>query len=184
MKRLLPGAFAVVLVASAAVAGYPARQFQITFRDQKGKTKLHLAVVDGKLTTLPEPLRSQDRTAKTSDIWYVDGTRLKSAAGGYLAYDLSGDDARVFLAPMPGDNTEWKQELKPEGATSRTLSDVKGWTATFYAGRGKAMGRALCAAEPEPGDGEKADGPPQYQTRIGSTPSSLRAYAWREVIHP
>ena len=125
-------ALALVLVAAAPASGsVPSPEARITFPGfiLPGPS---LAVVDGKLTVTYGPVKPV--RGKTSDVWYFEGTRIKSATGrGYLAYDPSGKDNRVFLAPRPGRDTEWRIRSWREG----TGGEVLGWNSTFAPARGK-----------------------------------------------
>ena len=73
-----------------------------------------------------------DRKA-APDKWYVDGGRLKSSVGGgYLAYDVSGKDPKVFLASGPGGGAEWDivvhRRRESDYATVRAANGpFKGW---------------------------------------------------------
>jgi len=160
----------VAVSASLALGGFPSRKFQISFPNPGGKT-LYLAVVDKKPTG-----------SAAAGVWYIDGTRIKAASGdGYLAYDLSGKDNKVFLVPKPGDNTDWKVTATEIRGPSGKPGDVEGYRSSFYAAAGKLAGKSLCLQTLKPKEGEK--GAPTYQPVLGGDDSWPEATALREVDH-
>src|SRR5262245_46367511 len=123
MRRPSLVALALVLAAcSVCAAGIyaPTAFFGIT------------AWVDGNQTRKPEHVRVQDgqlafgegkpwsdwkdREEPRPDRWYVLGRKIKSSVGrGYLAYDPSGQDPRVYLSRTAGEGTDWKISDRDEG---------------------------------------------------------------------
>jgi hypothetical protein len=168
-SRCLLVVLVVALSASIAAGGFPSRKFQITFPNPGGKT-LYLAVVDKKLAA-----------SAAAEVWYIDGTRIKAASGdGYLAYDLSGKDNKVFLVPKPGDNTEWKVTTNEIRGPSGKPEDVEGYRSSFSAARGKLAGKALCLQTIKAKEGEKV---PTHQPVLGGEDTWPEATAFREVDH-
>jgi hypothetical protein len=169
---------------AVAEAGFPSPKFKITLRDSKERT-VFLAVVNGKLNAVPNPAKAATGKGKTSAVWYIDGTRLKSASGcGYLAYDLSGKDSRVFLVPKPGGNTEWKVTDIEKHGKSHTPGDIVGWHAYFQVGKGKYTGRYLSLEEDRPMAKGRQRNRPVYRAIVSSDESRPHAGAWRPVVHP
>jgi hypothetical protein len=86
--------------------------------------------------------------------WYILATQIKSSMGkGYLAYDLTGKDARLFLAAKPGENTEWSitlmrdpREKEGQLATIRVANGpMKGWSICLESSAGAGGARAVLA---------------------------------------
>src|SRR5215216_3706082 len=101
---------ALVLFAGLARAGIGTDKFIIYWG---GKCLFDTA--DGKVTLKNGTLRLDDSGAPAYGRWYILGTQIKSSMGkGYLAYDLTGKDPRLFLAAKPGRNTEWSITLVPD----------------------------------------------------------------------
>src|SRR5262249_51176963 len=100
MSRRSVMSLAVVLaVGSACVAGTPTNLFTVTL---KGGGKGYLGVRDGKLGLGKSTFGSVADTKDADDRWYVLGTQIKSSVGrGYLAYDTTGKDPKVFLVAKP-----------------------------------------------------------------------------------
>jgi hypothetical protein len=77
----------------------------------------------------------EDREEAGPDRWYVLGTKIKpSVGGGYLAYDPSGKDPRVYLSHDAEEGTDWKIGERSEakyvyryGVTQAVSGKVKGW---------------------------------------------------------
>jgi hypothetical protein len=143
-----------------SAASEPSSEFHLTYRTSFGRT-YYLAVVDGPLTvtgSLPRAVKG-----KTSAVWYVEGTRIKSETGrGYLAYDPTGKDDAVFLAPRPGRNTEWWSPALGETPKDRGPRGEKGWTSLFYAANRKVKDRWLCLEFRRGGKGRE-DTRPAYR---------------------
>src|SRR5438270_6829996 len=92
----------LLLTASVCLAGIPASFFTI-----HGKDAGMARVDDGKLTLGASSINKVPDRQEAPDKWYVGGTQIKSStSGSYLAYDTTGKDPKVFLAPRPGDGTE------------------------------------------------------------------------------
>ena len=173
-------------------AGFPSHKFKITFRDDSRKRTVFLAVVNGKLKAVPGPPKEATGKGKTSAVWYIDGTRLKSASGcGYLAYDLSGKNSRVFLVPKPGGNTEWKVTDIAKSGPSHTPGDILGWHAYFQVAKGKFTGKYLSLKGAQrlnywqkPMTKRAQGNRPVYRPIVSSNESLPHAGAWRPVVHP
>jgi len=167
-----------VFSTSEARAGVLSPWCQITVGGSNGSG--YLAVVGGKLTVMDKPPPTEE--GERSGAWYVQGTRIKSTTGhGYLAYDLSGKDRRVFLVPLPGQNTEWRVDDSPrppssipdeiKGTFARKLyseNNPDGWTSHFYVSKGKFAGQSLGVDESKQ---------PAITKRGWAT-------AWRPLHHP
>src|SRR5262245_3497156 len=98
---------------SAAAAAVPTDHFTISFDRKRGIE--YLAVRGGRLVLGPPTKRDEQVVAP--ERWFVLGTKIKSSVGGgYLAYDPTGKDPRVFLTPNQNDKgTDWEVR-RPEGA--------------------------------------------------------------------
>jgi hypothetical protein len=129
MPRPFTLSLVVVLVTAPSIpAGFPTDFFTVHC------AKVGYARAEGGRLTLGASSvnRVPDRQA-APDKWYVDGGRLKSSVGGgYLAYDASGKDPKVFLASKPGRGAEWDSVVhrrrESDYATVRAASGpFKGW---------------------------------------------------------
>lgn len=99
-----------LMVASACLGGTPTNRYIISCRVEKSGYE-YVAVTKGRLTVGKASNRKDDQDAP--DRWYILGTKIKSSdGGGYLAYDPSGKDNRVFLTPTPTAGTEWSMSLR------------------------------------------------------------------------
>jgi hypothetical protein len=145
MKRPSLLALALVLAAcSVCAAGIhvPTEFFGITAWVDGNQTRkeVHVRVQDGQLAfSEGKPWSDwEDREQSRPDRWYVLGTKIKSSMGrGYLAYDPSGKDPRVYLSRTAGEGTDWtisdREEGKPGyndpayGVTQAASGEVKGW---------------------------------------------------------
>jgi ABC-type glycerol-3-phosphate transport system substrate-binding protein len=145
MRRPLLLALTLGLAAcSVCAAGIqaPTEFFKITAWVDGNQTRkeVHVRVQDGQLAFAEGRPTSdwEDRKESRPDRWYVLGTKIKSSMGpGYLAYDPSGKDPRVYLSGTAGDGTDWKisdrQEGKGDfndpayGVTQAAVGAVKGW---------------------------------------------------------
>ena len=148
MRRRLCLCLAVwAATASAALAGKPTNAFTISLPGGKD----YLSADEGKLTVgaAPKDVDWYDKPAPGR--WYVEGTRIKSTVGyGYLAYDPTGKDTRVFLAPRPGPGTEWDVRVP------KKRRDGEGERGAIWAASGKFKGWVLTVAEvKEKGPGGK-----------------------------
>jgi hypothetical protein len=107
--------------------------------EDKGNKELFACVADTRterrivITDQGEGLcMLQDREASKPNRWWVLGTKMKAShGGGYLAYDPSGKDAKVFLSRetmKAGVGTDWTIR---KGVHSRVIQaasgEVKGW---------------------------------------------------------
>jgi hypothetical protein len=99
-----------LVVGSACVGGTPTNRYVITCRFEKSGYE-YVAVTKGQLTVGKASDRKHDQDAP--DRWYSLGTKIKSSdGGGYLAYDPSGKNNRVFLTATPTEGTEWSLSLR------------------------------------------------------------------------
>ena len=95
-------------VISACAAGIATNRYTISLKNQKGRFEQFLAVRKGRLVLGGSTFGSVSDNQDAADRWYILGTRIKSSVGGgYLAYDPSAKTSEVFLAPRPGEGTEW-----------------------------------------------------------------------------
>jgi hypothetical protein len=169
--RCLLVVLVVALSVSVAVGGFPTGRFRVSWKSSDG-TLLWLTVVDKKLTVV-------DRV-NDAGIWYIDGTRIKAASGdGYLAYDLSGKDNKVFLVPKPGDNTEWEE--RPDQRLRVRKIHLEGYRSYLSPARGKLSGKPLRLNLLKPQEGEKQ--PPVGDPILGGDDTLPRATAFQEVEH-
>jgi hypothetical protein len=185
MRRFVLGVVVAVLAVSMAGGSVPSSTCDITFKVPKGR-KAYLAVVDCKLIAAatwktPKTAKARDRT---SWIWYMDGSRLKSASGcGYLAYDLSGKDKRVFLVAKPGKNTEWNVSRTTNHKPSEEDRNFERWESHFTVAKGKLAGHHLCVRVIKPARKAAKGAPPVYQPVVSNDDSLPRATSWQEVFH-
>jgi len=138
MSRRLFLSLSLLLAASPACpAGIPTGRFTI---NAKGINSEYLAVRGGLAlgnTGGKTRLADEDATAE----WYVDGTRIKSKSGRYLAYDPTGKSDKVFLVDRPGAGTDWsvsvpgKEKEDERAAVRATAGAVKGWYLGLEDGR-------------------------------------------------
>jgi hypothetical protein len=143
MRHLSLLALALVLAAASVCAAgihAPTEFFVITVKgNQTGELK-HVRVVDGQLAFGGGKPWSdwKDREDTGPERWYVLGTKIKaSVRGGYLAYDPSSKDPRVYLSRTAGEGTDWKISDREEGkddfndpaygVTQAASGEVKGW---------------------------------------------------------
>src|SRR5262245_40721615 len=90
-----------LVVAAAGLAAIPTGRFTITAGPGE-----YLAVEKGQLVLGRNS--GGDENQDAPDRWYIAGTQIKSSVGGgYLAYDPSGQDNKVFLAPRPVRGADW-----------------------------------------------------------------------------
>jgi hypothetical protein len=125
---------------SAAGIHAPTEFFRIMVDGNQWGDAAHVRVLDGQLAFAKGRPSSdwEDREQTRPERWYVLGTKIKSSMGrGYLAYDPSGKDPRVYLSRTAGEGTDWKisdrDEGKPGfnnpayGVTQAASGQVKGW---------------------------------------------------------
>jgi hypothetical protein len=86
---------------------------------------------------------------------------------GYLAYDLTGEEPRLFLAAKPGRNTEWSITLTPDPR------EKEGNLGTIQVANGPMRGWSICL-ETSPGAGG---------ARAVLAPKGKRLTAKRIVVH-
>jgi hypothetical protein len=134
----------VLAIASVCAAGIGTNRFNITIRSKGNDRKVFLAVADGELTLGSSTFGSVSDNEDAADRWYITGTRIKSSSGGgYLAYDPSGKDPRVFLTSRPGKGTDWTVGIgarAPEGERGvirAAAGKRKGWYLTVEVTREK-----------------------------------------------
>src|SRR5215212_7190563 len=92
--------FCLMLGAAAAsigAAGTPTDAFTISTPDKRH----YLVARETGVEAVPPPREVDWDGRPTSARWYVEGTRIKSTVGGYLAYDPSARDGRVYVSPKP-----------------------------------------------------------------------------------
>jgi hypothetical protein len=146
-------------VASVCAAGVsaPTNFFRIYVAlKQKGKTEfasvyLHVRVTDGRLGLSRRGDRGDEEKPRAAPgRWYLLGTKIKSSVGGgYLAYDPSGKDPRVFLSPTAGEGTDWT--IRGPGGVKFT-----NWLGAVQAASGKVKGWHLdCEEYERKGEGGK-----------------------------
>jgi hypothetical protein len=140
----LPALALVLAAASVCAAGIhaPTEFFRITAWVDGNQTRkqVHVRVLDGQLAFAGGRPSSdwEDREQTRPERWYVLGTKIKSSMGrGYLAYDPSGKDPRVYLSRTAGEGTDWKISDRDEGkngfndpaygVTQAASGQVKGW---------------------------------------------------------
>jgi hypothetical protein len=111
----------IVLAGPVCLAGFPTNFFTIHCRDA-GYARMDggkLSLGDSSVNKVPDRRAAPDK-------WYVGGNQIKSSVGdGYLAYDISGKDPKVFLASRPGKGTEWEvvtHRGEEESATVRAAA--------------------------------------------------------------
>jgi hypothetical protein len=147
-------------VASVCAAGVsaPTNFFTIYVAlKQKGRSEfasvyLHARVTGGRLGLSRRGDRGDEEKPRPAPgRWYVLGTKIKSSVGGgYLAYDPSGKDHRVFLSPTAGHGTDWK--IRGPGGKEFTS-----WYGAVQAASGKVKGWHLdCEEYERKGEGGKA----------------------------
>jgi hypothetical protein len=118
--------------ASACLGGTPTNRYVITCRFEKSGYG-YVAVTKGRLTVGKASGRKDNQDAP--DRWYILGTKIKSSdGGGYLAYDPTGKDNRVFLTAKPTEGTEWSMILRKRspgdeehGVIRAATGPRKGW---------------------------------------------------------
>jgi hypothetical protein len=125
--------------ASLGAAGIsaPTMFFKISVDRDQTRAREYARVTDGRLALTERGGWSdwEDRMDARPDRWYVLGTKIKSSVGGgYLAYDPSGEDPRVFLSREAGEGTDWTigdrnegQNYVRYGLTQAASGKVKGW---------------------------------------------------------
>jgi hypothetical protein len=135
---LLPLALALA-TASGGGAGIETatKFFTIRLTLPEGKSRVqYVRVTDGRLALTNRGGWSDwwDRANPRPDRWYVLGTKIKSSVGGgYLAYDPSGKDPRVFLSRTAGEGTTWTigdpggGRFDIYGVAQPASGKVKGW---------------------------------------------------------
>jgi hypothetical protein len=162
MRRRLFLALPLCLaLASVCGAGIPTNRFNIVLtipgdKDER-KKDLFLAADRGRLTLGESTFGNVGDTEDAVDRWYIDGTRIKSSVGGYLAYDPTGGDNRLYLADRPGAGTEWLVTVPGKGerdqgerASIRVASGpMKGWClAVEDVAERRADGRTVTVRHP------------------------------------
>ena len=116
-------------------AGFPTPFFTIEC-DKMGSAR----VDNGKLSLGDNSINKVPDRSPAPDKWYVGGSQIKSSVGGgYLAYDVSGKNPKVFVLPTPGKGTEWEIVIhrgREEHATVRAANGpFKGWSLDGKAGQ-------------------------------------------------
>jgi hypothetical protein len=119
-------------VGSACLGGTPTNRYVIACQFEKSRYE-YVTVTEGRLTVGKASERKDDQDAP--DRWYILGTQIKSSdGGGYLAYDPSGKDNRVFLTARPAEGTEWSLSLRKRspgdeehGVVRAATGPRKGW---------------------------------------------------------
>jgi len=141
MKRRISLGLAVWgFAASFCVAGIPTNTFTISLPGDKA----YLSIRQGELKVGDAPQNVDWEGSPAPGRWYIDGTRIKSSVGGgYLAYDPSGKDPKVFLSPTPPKDVDWA--IRVPGKTH--FEEGKG--AVIQAGSGKLKGWYLTVQEIE-----------------------------------
>ena len=153
MKRRISLCLAVWgLAASFCAAGIPTDTFTISLPGDNEYLSASLGVL--KVGNAPRDIEWEGRPA--SGRWYIEGTRIKSSVGGgYLAYDPSGKDPKVFLSPEPPKDADW--------ALSVPGKNHEGTRAVIRAGSGKLKGWYLAVEEVE---GTRPDGKTVTTSRL------------------
>jgi hypothetical protein len=127
------------------VGGSPTNRFTIAMGGN------YLAVSEGKLVLGDSTFGSVSDRKDAKDRWYISATQIKSSVGGgYLAYDLKGEDNAVVLKSAPGKDTEWRINVPTKGRASEGEKAViraasgpkKSWYLTV------AEGRLILAEDP------------------------------------
>lgn len=118
-----------VALVSVCYAGYPTSRFTISAGNKDGWVG-YLGVDEGQLI-LGSPSSRRARLDRDEyDRWHFLGTKIKSSVGGgYLAYDPTGKDHKVFLTPKAdGEGTDWivrRQKFGVERKNERR--DIEEW---------------------------------------------------------
>jgi hypothetical protein len=159
-------------VVSAAAAAVPTSHFTISFGRKEGKVE-YLAVRGGRLVLGPPTKHARDEQ-DAPERWFILGTKIKSSVGGgYLAYDPTGKDPKVFLTPNQNDKgTDWEVR-RPKGAfhqknQSRSLDEEWG---TVRAASGPLKGWFLDAEEAEQKPGPQGKDVPACRFVLRKEPS-------------
>src|SRR5205807_8809786 len=106
--------------------------------------KAYLLIRQGELTVGDAPHDVEWEGRPAPGRWYIEGTRIKSSGGGgYLAYDPSGKDPKVFLSPAPPKDADWAISVPGKNH----FDDGK--RAVIRAGSGKLKGWYLTVQEIE-----------------------------------
>ena len=139
MKRRISLCLAVWgLAASFCPAGIPTDTFTISVSGDKAYLSVRLGAL--KVGDAPHDVEWEGRPA--AGRWYIEGTRIKSSVGsGYLAYDPSGKDPKVFLSPAPPKDADWAISVPGKNH----FDDGK--RAVIRAGSGKLKGWYLTVQE-------------------------------------
>jgi hypothetical protein len=141
MKRRISLCLAVWgLAASFCAAGIPTDTFTISLPREKA----YLSIRQGELKVDEAPHDVEWEGRPAPGRWYIEGTRIKSSVGsGYLAYDPSGKDPKVFLSPKPPKDADWAISVPERDRTD------EGKRAVIRAGSGKLKGWYLAVQEVE-----------------------------------
>jgi len=141
MKRRISLCLAVWgLAASFCAAGFPTDTFTISLPGEKA----YLSIRQGELKMGDAPRDVEWEGRPAPGRWYIEGTRIKSSVGsGYLAYDPSGKDPKVFLSPEPPKGADWALSVPGKN------HNQEGKRAVIRAGSGKLKGWYLAIQEIE-----------------------------------
>lgn len=143
-RRVILVLLIFVALVSVCYAAVPTRHFRIRAKLNGGDTGF-VQIYEKKLEldgpTLVEDFRDKDGQLDIKDSddgWFVLGTKIKSSVGGgYLAYDATGKDNKVFLAHDAEDiGTEWTIRVSEGSKGKRNTAQ---W-ATLQAANGPLKG--------------------------------------------
>jgi hypothetical protein len=113
-RRVLLAVAVWAALESVAWPGIPTSLFTISTSEKAGRC--YLVVQDGQLKVAPLERSVEWLGRPAPGRWYIEGTRIKSSTGdGYLAYNPSASDGKVYLAPGPGPDTEWVIQIPGKG---------------------------------------------------------------------
>src|SRR5262245_33586997 len=139
---------ALALLAGLARAGIGTDKFFIFC---EGKCLFDTA--DGKVRLQNRMLELDDSGEPAYGRWCILGTQIKSSMGkGYLAYDLTGKEPRLFMAAKPGRNTEWSITLV------RDPKEKAGNLGTLHVANGPMKGWSICLEDSTGAGGARPGG--------------------------
>jgi len=135
------------VTASLAAAGTPTNAFTISPPDKRD----YLVARWAGPAVVPPPPEVDCDGRPTSARWYVEGTRIKSTVGGgYLAYDPTARDGRVFLVSSPGEDTDWDVNVPEKSRLA------EGKRAVIRVAKGPLRGWYLSVKEETKREGERS----------------------------
>jgi hypothetical protein len=131
--RLLLALALSLAVVTVCAAGIGTNRFTISTAG-KGHPGDFLAVDEGDLTLGGSNFGAVSDNRDAADRWYIAGSKIKSSVGGgYLAYDPTGKNKRVFLSAKPTEGTDWyvgvgnRAQEGDRGVIRAMSGPLKGW---------------------------------------------------------